>query len=68
MVASQQFFYDGQIRRFIIQFIRMISDFQVEFGKDRDGNTTLQRVPVFYGDSSRQASYILKGGSENSLS
>lgn len=63
----QQFFYDGQIRRFIVQFIRIISDFQVEFGKDRLGNTTLQRVPVFYGDSSRQASYILKGGTENSI-
>ena len=51
----QQFFYDGQIRRFIIQFIRMVSNFQIEFGKDRNGNITLQRVPVIYGDSSRQA-------------
>lgn len=64
---AQSFFYDGQIRRFILQFIRMISEFQVEFGQDRAGNTTLQRVPVFYGDSSRQASYILRGGSENTM-
>lgn len=63
----QQFFYDGQIRRFIIQFIRMVSNFQVEFGKDRDGNVTLQRVPVIYGDSSRQAAQILRNNSENTL-
>lgn len=63
----QQFFYDGQIRRFIIQFIRMVSNFQVEFGKDRNGNQTLQRVPVIYGDSSRQAAQILRNNSENTL-
>ena len=64
---AQQFFYDGQIRRFVSQFIRMISGFQVEFGKDRTGNTTLQRVPVFYGDSSRQAMAVIQGNSENTL-
>lgn len=63
----QNFFYDGQIRRFILQFIRIVSGFQVEFGKDRDGYTTLQRVPVFYGDSSRQAMSIIQGNSENAL-
>ena len=63
----QQFFYDGQIRRFIIQFIRMVSNFQVEFGKDRNGNITLQRVPVIYGDSSKQAAQIIRGNSENTL-
>lgn len=64
---AQQYFYDGQIRRFILQFIRMVSEFQVEFGKDRAGNTTLQRVPVYYGDSSRQAAHILRSGSENAM-
>lgn len=66
-MALQQFFYDQQIRRFIIQFIRMVSNFQVEFGKDRYGVTALQRVPVIYGDSSRQASSIIKQNSENFL-
>lgn len=67
-MALQQFFYSGQIRRFLGQFMRMVSDFQVEFGKDRYGNKALQRVPVFYGDASRQASTILKNNSENTLS
>lgn len=64
---AQQFFYDSQIRRFLTQFIRMMSNFQVEFGKDRNGVVTLQRVPVIYGDMSRQAAMILRNNSENTL-
>ena len=62
---AQQFFYDGQIRRFVIQFIRAVSNFEVEFGRDRDGVKTLQRIPVYYGDASRQAQTILRNNSEN---
>jgi hypothetical protein len=64
---AQQFFYDGQIRRFLIQFIRAVSNFEVEFGAGADGSRTLQRIPVYYGDASRQAQSILKGNSENLL-
>lgn len=64
-MAYQQYFYDAQIRRYIIQFIRILSNLQVEFGKDRNGTTALQRVPVIYGDSSRQVSYVIQQGSEN---
>jgi hypothetical protein len=63
-----QFIYDGQLRRFVTQFIRIVSNFQVEFGKDEEGNRTLQTVPVYYGDASRQASMILRNNSENMLS
>jgi hypothetical protein len=62
-----QFAYDSQIRRFVLQFIRMVSNFQVEFGRDTSGVRTLQTVPVYYGDPSRQASMILRNNSENSL-
>lgn len=60
-----QYFYDGQIRRFLVQFIRIVSNFEVEFGKDSDGTRSLQRVPVYYGDASRQAAAILRSNSEN---
>jgi hypothetical protein len=66
-MAYQQFFYDNQIRRYIIQFVRILSNLQVEFGKDRNGVTALQRVPVIYGDSSRQVASIIQQGSENYL-
>jgi hypothetical protein len=64
----RDFFYDGQVRRFITQFMRMISNIQVEFGKDRNNVIALQRVPVYYGDSSRQVASILKNNSENTMS
>ena len=61
------FFYSGQIRRFLQQFIRMLSNFQVETGRDSDGNVNLLQVPIYYGDSSRQAANILRNNSENSM-
>ena len=67
MPATSNYFYDGQIRRFISQFIRMVSNFYVEFGKDSSGVTSLQRVPVMYGDPSRQASQIIRNNSENTI-
>ena len=66
MAANQQFFYDAQIERFLAQFIRMVSGFQVEFGADRQGNTTLQRVPVYWGDGSRQVQTIISNNSGGS--
>jgi len=63
----QQFFYDEQIRRFLLQFIRAFSNFQVEYGKDRTGNITLTTVPVKYGDSTRMVSSIIRENSENKI-
>jgi hypothetical protein len=66
---SQQFFYDAQIRRFLLQFTRMISNFQIEYGNETDGtnNAALIRVPVRYGDASRNAQVILQENSRNSM-
>jgi hypothetical protein len=66
MAALHQFFYDGQIERFLAQFIRIMSGFQVEFGADRAGNKTLQRVPVYWGDGSRQVQMIISNNSGGS--
>jgi len=63
----QQFFYDSQIRRFLLQFTRIFSNFQVEYGRDNSGNATLVRVPVRYGDASRQAQTIIQENSASSL-
>lgn len=66
-IANQAFFYDAQIERFLAQFIRMVSGFQVEFGQDRQGNKTLQRVPVYYGDGSRQVAAIFTNNSDTAM-
>ena len=57
-----QYFYDGQIRRYLTQIIRLLSNFVVRYG---DG--TLVRVPVMYGDADRQAASIINQNSENTL-
>lgn len=67
MATPSNYFYDAQTRRYLSQFIRMISDFYVAFGADRNGNITYQRVPVIYGDQSRQAATILRNNSESTL-
>jgi hypothetical protein len=67
MTTPSNYFYDGQIRKFISQFIRMVSNFYVEFGKDSNGVTSIQRVPVMYGDPSRQAAQIIRNNSENTV-
>lgn len=53
-------FYDGQIRRYLTQFIRLLSNFTY---KDSRGN--LVQIPVRYGDMTRQVASTLKKNSEN---
>jgi len=62
-----QFFYDNQIRRFLIQFAKIFSNWQVTRGKDPNGNDILVRVPIMYGDSSRQAATIIANNSASNL-
>jgi hypothetical protein len=60
-------FYEGQVRKFITQFIRILSNFSVETGKGADGSVQLRAVPVVYGDPTRQVANILRNNSENTL-
>lgn len=65
----QSFFYDEQIRRFLLQFTRIFSGFQVEYANENDGvnGAALLRVPVRYGDATRNAQTIIQENSRNSL-
>ena len=62
-----QFFYDNQVRRFLIQFAKIFSNWYVTKGKDPAGNDIVVRVPIMYGDSSRQASTIIANNSASNL-
>lgn len=61
----QQFFFDNQIRRFLLQITRVFSNFQVMYGAQGSENESLHQVPVRYGDWSRQAQTVAQ---ENSAS
>jgi hypothetical protein len=60
-------FYEGQVRKFLTQFIRILSNFSVETGKTSDGSISLRAVPVVYGDPTRQVANIIRNNSENAL-
>lgn len=58
------YFYDGQIRRYLTQFMRIFIGFKYKTGGD---NPEERQVPVMYGDLTRQASAIIKENSENKM-
>jgi hypothetical protein len=59
------YFYDGQIRRYVTQFMRVFIGFKYKTG----GDTPIEKhVPVMYGDMTRQVAAIIKDNSENKLS
>jgi hypothetical protein len=62
-----QFFYDNQIRRFLLQFAKIFSNWYVTNGKDPNGNDILIRVPIMYGDQSRQVSTVIANNSASNL-
>jgi hypothetical protein len=55
-------FYDGQVRRYLTQFMNVMSNFAY-----KDSKGQLVQVPVRYGDMSRQVASILKKNSENTI-
>ena len=57
-----QHFYDGQIRRYTTQMMRILSNFPV-----KDGDGVVKDVPVMYGDLTRQVANIIRENSENKL-
>ena len=57
-----QHFYDGQIRRYITQIVRLMSNFSV-----KDGKGALTQIPVMYGDLTRQVANIIRENSENKI-
>jgi hypothetical protein len=53
-------FYDGQIKRYLNQFMRLLSNFTY-----KDSKGILRQIPVRYGDMNRQVAQIMNKNSEN---
>ena len=62
-----KYFYDSQTRRFLTQFVAILSNFDVQYGSDPKGNPILHRVPVIWGDASRQAATTIGNNSASTL-
>ena len=59
------FFYDEQIRRYILQFLRIFAELSIEIPPDENGNRVQKRVPIRYGDMSRMVAQIMRDNSQN---
>jgi len=64
---AQQYFYDQQIRRWLLQFMRVFGGFSVQMGKDANNDDYYHQVPVRYGDTNRMSQHILRKNSENTI-
>jgi hypothetical protein len=60
---NMDWWYDAQIKRYLIQLVRVFSHFAVrEFTENGD---VYNRIPVKYADGSRMVQHILRNNSEN---
>jgi hypothetical protein len=64
---SLDYWYDGQLRRYWLQFCRIFESFQYESGIGASGVKTLRSFPVSLGMKNRQVGHILRNGSENTM-
>jgi hypothetical protein len=66
-MATYTYFYSGQLRTYIAQFLRIFSGFQTQDGVDRnsDGTNDYRAVTVHYGDIDRVMGSILQNQSES---
>jgi hypothetical protein len=55
-------FYDGQVKRYLTQVMRLMSNFYWQ-----NGSGDIKQIPVMYGDMTRQVASIIKENSENKL-
>ena len=55
-----QYAYDGQIKRYLTQFMRLMSNFSY-----KDAKGKLVQIPVRYGDMNRQVAQLMIKNSEN---
>jgi len=57
-----QHFYDGQIRRYLTQIMRIFGQFSY-----KDGKGQVVQIPITYGDLTRQVGSIIRDNSENKI-
>jgi hypothetical protein len=65
VVKRKPFFYDHQIKRYLVQLMSCFAGYQVMTGKQRDGKRRFINVPIMFGDMSRLAAWALGGKNEN---
>lgn len=64
--STSSYFYDGQIKKYIIQFMAIFSDMKVCFGdNDNDRDSNLVPVNIKYGSIDRVVAHVLSEHTQN---
>lgn len=66
-VKRKPYFYDSQIKRYLLQIMSVFAGYQIRTGKQRDGEHRYINIPVVYASYSRVVGYLLSGGNNNSV-
>lgn len=64
---AYSYFYDGQIRRFLLQIVRAFTGFQYQVAGRNGGSPELRQVPCRMATMNRQVGQIMRNNSENAL-
>ena len=65
-MAYSTYYYDGQIRRYLLQFVDLFSGLKVRTGFRADGKTPIDiTVPVHYASLDKMVAYCLAGGADS---
>ncbi len=67
MLTRYDYFYDAQIKRYLMQVVRAFSGFQYKAGSRGDVGPTLHIVPCLPAKRNHQAAVIQRNASENTL-
>lgn len=62
-----KYWYDEQLRRYILQFVRIFANFKVKEGGKGTQDPYYNQVPVRYADMNRMVAHILRQNSENMI-
>lgn len=66
-VKRKPYFYDRQIKRYLVQLLACFAGYQVMTGTQRDGKSRFLDAPIIYGDFQQAFAYTVNGGSDNAV-
>ena len=67
MIQENEYYYNEQLRTYILQFMAIFAGLQVKVGQSADAPPRLINVPIVYGDHDRVVSSILADNTQNKV-
>lgn len=61
----QHYFFDNQIRQYLLQFVSIFYGMQVQTGKGECGEAEMISVPIMFGNKDRVVAAIMSGNTSN---